>query len=326
MSLGEVKPMPKKSSHKHPLAHSKGRHGFGSRSGAPSSKASWPFPAAASVAAQKQIAEQAKKAVKETAQAKEAVKKVSKTAAKAVKAASDKWAEQMKKRDEELKKLRSELQHRTTAIELGNIGRGLRKMSGSMLPEERERLRRERIRTSHARRGMTKAHQAAMKKQQAEAKKATELLAQRLKNLQSAKAKAPKASHKPGRPASMGGLSVPPPRPSAVPAKKSGGKRKKAGRRPSHAPKAPKGMRMAPGDRAPIRMRGAEPSVDASTIIRKGMKMGRVTKGGQVKQWQFWECAGPVRTGCGHSGSFVVGDGVSRAAIRVRGEQPYPTV
>jgi hypothetical protein len=61
-----------------------------------------------------------------------------------------------------------------------------------------------------------------------------------------------------------------------------------------------------------------EHEVTASQILggvrAKGKKGGRGKAG---KAFDFWVCAGPVRTGCGHGGSFVLGDMTKHEAIRL---------
>jgi hypothetical protein len=61
-----------------------------------------------------------------------------------------------------------------------------------------------------------------------------------------------------------------------------------------------------------------EHGVTAAAILsgakRKGKKVVKTHK-----PYNFWVCAGPVRTGCGHGGSQVLGDKSSHKAIRLRG-------
>lgn len=135
------------------------------------------------------------------------------------------------------------------------------------------------------------------------------------KKLSHCKTAAKRGGGRKKRAASKSSMRAPSPRPVAHIGQhgvRHGGK--KAAKRPKVM--RPEGLRIAAGH--PIRMRETE--VTASKVIRDA------TRGkGRVKNWEFWQCAGPVRTGCGHSGSFVVGDERKRPGIRLRGVQPYPT-
>lgn len=66
---------------------------------------------------------------------------------------------------------------------------------------------------------------------------------------------------------------------------------------------------------------GAEREVSASQIMGgvrvKGAKGGRAASR-KGKDFNFWVCAGPVRTGCGHGGSHVLGDMSKHKAVRLR--------
>lgn len=63
---------------------------------------------------------------------------------------------------------------------------------------------------------------------------------------------------------------------------------------------------------------GAEREVSASQIMG-GMKVkGSRAASRKGKDFNFWVCAGPVRTGCGHGGSHVLGDQTKHKAIRLR--------
>lgn len=290
-------------------------------------------PAAVAVAvkqAEKKIEQQVEKAVEKTmAPVIKAAVKAPKQAQEAAEAA----ASAVRKCAGEMSRMKAELEHCKTAIELGNIGRGIRAAihgadpaqlsrarekipalrSHHMLPEERRRLMRERMRFGHERRALGKAHEKAMEAQRAEARKATEMLAKRLEEQKRHATSAVK-----------GKLAAPKPRPK--PSKKAGPKphkkfadaRRRAAEQAVHVPIAAgvRGVRMRP-----------EPETTAAEIIRGGLKKGKINVKvrGRVKQWEFWQCAGPVRTGCGHSGSFVVGDQVRRPGIRIHGAQPYPT-
>lgn len=286
-------------------------------------------PAAIAVAvkqAEKKIEEQVEKAVEKTmAPVIKAAVKAPKQAQEAAEAA----AAAVRKCSGEMTKMKAELEHCKTAISLGNIGRGLR--MGGLEPGERERLRRARMKFGHERRALGKAHEKAMEAQRAEARKATEMLAKRLEEQKRHAASAVK-----------GKLEAPKPRPK--PRKKTGPKpppgtrwitpadqkmvdaemrrlRKKAGPKRTH----PASMPIAAGVRG-VRIR-PEAETTAAEIIQGALKKSKINVKvrGRIKQWEHWQCAGPVRTGCGHSGSFVVGDQVRRPGIRLHGAQPYPT-
>jgi len=96
-----------------------------------------------------------------------------------------------------------------------------------------------------------------------------------------------------------------------------------------HPPKRPqreehRGQRAALHTGRPLPT-GGRRHVEQETNILAGVKIPGKGRGKQPKNWTFWQCAGPVRSGCGHSGAFVVGDHDERPGIRLRGQAPFPT-
>ena len=60
-----------------------------------------------------------------------------------------------------------------------------------------------------------------------------------------------------------------------------------------------------------------EHGISAAAILSGAKRKGKKTIKTH-KPYNFWVCAGPVRTGCGHGGSQVLGDKSSHKAIRLR--------
>lgn len=240
----------------------------------------------------------AKKSSKESAEALRAAKKAQKTA--------DKCASDLKKRTTQVTKLQSAYIRCERAIAIGNIGRGLRTAtlgSRAMIAKKRKLER--------MREGKEKAK---LRRQISEQEKASDV----------ATKKAAKEGFR------LGKLEAPAARPAP---KKRKGKKPTKRKKPTKA-KAPTPIKKPTKGRVkPVRgiplPKAARGDRDRKRKPKATAKEVQILAGvggkGPTKAYRFWTCAGPVRSGCGHSSSFVVGDLKERRAIRIRGTQPLRT-
>ena len=290
----------KKKSSSHALAGAKSRFGFGAGAGHASH-------------GPKHLGRPAiKKAVK--AAVKDAVKVVVKDIkpiAEAAKRIADHCATQLKHRDVKIHALEATVKRAEQAIALGNIGRGLRST----------------VHSSRAVKSLRMAHgreRARMKKEAVKAIQTVQKRAEQAFMLGNIGRGLRATVH--GHPAHRHGPKHGPKHapvhhlhtPHHAPAKPQAARHSKPHAKPHHA---------KPHHAEPHhKLHGHKPDgVTANEILHGAPKGKGSGKSIKVKKWNFWQCAGPVRSGCGHSGSFVVGDTEQRKGIRLRGQQPYQT-
>jgi hypothetical protein len=241
----------------------------------------------------------AQKAVKESGEAKQAVKKAAKeasqglSAAKAAKRVADKCAADLKKKDAQIQRLQTAYTRAERAIAIGNIGRGLGTVTHGTVRSARAKAGREKAK-------VTREAKKAIRKVSERAEEAFMLgnVGRGLRALEAPKARPKPSKRKPP----VSGVKAP-----AIPKAARPTPTKKPPKKPAKA--STRGKKSA-----------GERDVTADQILA-GAKGGK----GATKAYEFWQCAGPVRSGCGHKGAFVVGDYEKRPAIRLRGVQPLPT-
>lgn len=299
--------------------------------------------AAAPAATKKAVAKAVKTETKKVTQAvkvetKKAVAAAVKPILQEAAGVVEKCGKLMKSRDEQIKELKATVTRCETAISLGNIGRGMRTLhhghpvSQSTLKKmqqhgrERAKLKREIESQKSAAQEATGRLAKELHSVQERAKQAFMLgnIGRGMRTLHSPSARPAPTAHKPTahkpkahKPKAHKATAHHKPK-----AHKPKAHKPKHHPKPHHAPPMSHAASHTERDHRPIPT-GRGRHVEHEANILAGVKIPG--KGKTPRHWQFWQCAGPVRTGCGHSGSFVVGDHDERKGIRLRGVQPYPT-